>query len=170
MAGFPFKVPRIFKIVRLRFKIPRTFGRWSFVPASGTSLKWSVGHLSAEKARFAVKYQCLCQFTISKIYLLCLQVQPKCACGRSDRVKGSAGHLSAGRGQISVQMLFCVSGYLFYVWSSVSIGKTQVCLHAAAVTALSGQSVIYLQTEARFPVNRLAQIINTREYTKLKII
>jgi len=55
-----------------------------------------------------------------------------------------------------------LKGTVTEITGESSSGKTQVCLHAAAVTALSGQSVIYLQTEARFPVNRLAQIINTR--------
>jgi len=41
-------------------------------------------------------------------------------------------------------------------------GKSQVCLHSACAQALQGHSVIYLQTEASFPLSRLSQILSER--------
>ena len=41
-------------------------------------------------------------------------------------------------------------------------GKTQFCLHAAAVTSLRGSAVVYLQTEGSFPLARLQQIVRAR--------
>ena len=43
-------------------------------------------------------------------------------------------------------------------------GKTQFCLHAAAVTSLRGSAVVYLQTEGSFPLARLQQIVRARYY------
>jgi len=41
-------------------------------------------------------------------------------------------------------------------------GKSQVCLHLASVAALQHIPVIYLQTEATFPISRLKQILSSR--------
>jgi len=41
-------------------------------------------------------------------------------------------------------------------------GKSQVCLHLASIAAIQHIPVIYLQTEATFPISRLKQILSSR--------
>jgi len=53
-------------------------------------------------------------------------------------------------------------GVLTEVTGESSSGKTQFCLHAAAVTSLRGSAVVYLQTEGSFPLARLQQIVRAR--------